>query len=96
MMMTRRAEIFAFAADDDDAPASQIGGLFGIGTPGHAGKIMAAEREGESAANAANRRRPTITALQNMLGTTLRAVDSPRVQGFVYNDDTGEAFLNGK
>jgi hypothetical protein len=25
-----RSEIFAPAADDDDAPASQIGGLFGI------------------------------------------------------------------
>jgi hypothetical protein len=29
-----RAEIFAFAADDDDAPASQ--GLRGRGTPGYA------------------------------------------------------------
>ena len=29
-----RGEIFAAAADDDDAPASQIGGLFGVGTPG--------------------------------------------------------------
>jgi len=26
-----RAEILAFVADDDDAPASQIGGLSGIG-----------------------------------------------------------------
>jgi len=26
-----------------------IGGFLGIGTPGHAAKIMAAEREGESA-----------------------------------------------
>jgi hypothetical protein len=44
-----RAEIFAATAHDDDAPASQVGGLFGIGTPGHADKIVAAEREGESA-----------------------------------------------
>ena len=42
-----RAEIFALAADDDDAPASQVGGFFGIGTLGHTGKIMAAKREGE-------------------------------------------------
>jgi hypothetical protein len=31
-----RAEIFTLAADDDDAPASQIGGLLGsvlLGTP---------------------------------------------------------------
>src|SRR5262249_60354425 len=35
------AEIFATAAHDDDAPASQIGGLFGGDTPGHAGKITA-------------------------------------------------------
>jgi hypothetical protein len=33
-----RTEIFAAAAHDDDAPASQIGGLLGIGTPGHTGK----------------------------------------------------------
>jgi hypothetical protein len=39
---------------------------------------------------------PIITALQNILGMTLRAADFPRVQGFVYNDGTGEAFLNGK
>jgi hypothetical protein len=31
-----RAEIFAAAAHDDDAPA--LGGLLGIGAPGHAGK----------------------------------------------------------
>jgi hypothetical protein len=48
-----RAEIFAATADDDDAPASQVGGLFRIGTPGHASKIMAAEREGESARDVA-------------------------------------------
>jgi hypothetical protein len=29
-----RGEIFAAAADDDDAPASQIGGLFGLGRRG--------------------------------------------------------------
>jgi hypothetical protein len=33
-----RAEIFAPAADDDDAPASEIRGLFVIGMAGHAGK----------------------------------------------------------
>jgi hypothetical protein len=48
-----RADIFAAAAHKDDAPASQVGGLFGIGTPGHASKIMAAEREGESARHVA-------------------------------------------
>src|SRR5262249_58602119 len=37
-----RAEIFALAADDDDAPASQIGGLLGIGALGHGGQITAA------------------------------------------------------
>jgi len=40
----------AFAADDNDAPASQIGGLSGRGTPGHGGKIVAAGRDGESVA----------------------------------------------
>jgi hypothetical protein len=39
-----RAEIFAATAHDEDAPASQIGGL--LRTPA---KIMAAERAGESA-----------------------------------------------
>jgi hypothetical protein len=43
-----RAEVFAAAAYDDDAPASQIGELFGVGTPGHVGKIMAAGEECES------------------------------------------------
>jgi hypothetical protein len=43
-----RAEMFATAAHDGDAPASQIGGLFGIGTPRHAGKIMGTTPEGES------------------------------------------------
>jgi hypothetical protein len=44
-----RPEIFATAAHDDDAPASDVCGPFGIGTSGHIGKIMAVEREGESA-----------------------------------------------
>jgi hypothetical protein len=48
-----RAEIFATASHDGDASASQVGGLFGIGTPGHASMIMAAEREGESARHVA-------------------------------------------
>jgi len=30
-----RADMFAFAAHDDDTPATQIGGLLGMGTPGH-------------------------------------------------------------
>jgi hypothetical protein len=54
-----RAEIFAFAAHDDDAPASQIGGLFGICTPGHTGKMITAEREDESVCSAASRTPPT-------------------------------------
>jgi hypothetical protein len=36
-------------SDERHAPASQLGGLLGVGTPGHANEIMAAEREGESA-----------------------------------------------
>jgi hypothetical protein len=36
----------AFAADDRDAPASKIGSLFGIGTPGHAGKGCESELGG--------------------------------------------------
>jgi hypothetical protein len=41
-----RAEIFAAATHDDDAPT--LGGLFGMGTPGHTGKIVAAGRASES------------------------------------------------
>jgi hypothetical protein len=38
-----RAEIFAAAADNDDAPASQFIGFLGWDTLGHGSKIMAAE-----------------------------------------------------
>jgi hypothetical protein len=41
-----RAEIFATAAHDDDAPA--LGGLFGIGAPDTPAKIMVVGRERES------------------------------------------------
>jgi hypothetical protein len=51
-----RAEVLALAADDDDAPASQIDALGGIGTPRHGGKIIAPEAECESAAVRSGRR----------------------------------------
>jgi len=43
-----RAEVFAAAADDEDAPASESCGLLRIGTPGHGGKIIGAETECEA------------------------------------------------
>jgi len=50
-----RADMFAFAAHDDDAPASELGGFFERDTPRHAGKIMAADRKGESASGFTDR-----------------------------------------
>src|SRR5262249_33969720 len=41
-----RTDMFAFAAHDDDVPASELGELFERDASRHAGKIMAADAEG--------------------------------------------------